>query len=355
MKKEFSFLNSFKDQRVVITGDTGFKGSWLALWLKSIGAEILGIGLPPPKEKNSLYNKLGLQDCYDHSNIDIRDGDALKKSIVAFKPTFLFHLAAQPLVRESYEKPKETFDINVGGTVNVLEAVRTCPSLKSVIVTSTDKCYRNRNWVWGYRETDELGGSDPYSASKAAAEIVFDSYMQSYFSGPEIGIATVRAGNVIGGGDWAANRIVPDCINALATNQPIVVRNPAAIRPFQHVLDALYGYMLLASKLEGGSGKFNGSWNFGPSAVQGQTVSALAEGLVKSWGHGSIEIKPDQHQAKEAHALKLSNDKAVEFLGWKPIWNFERTILETANWYKAESEGVDAYKICLEQISAFIE
>ena len=258
----------YADRRVLVTGHTGFKGSWLALWLHELGANVTGLSLPP-NTKPSHFELIGLKELLLHIEGDIRDLKIVKRAFDAANPQIVFHLAAQPLVRDSCDNPKGTFDTNIGGTVNILEAIRQCPSVKAVVVITSDKCYENKEWVWGYRENDALGGHDPYSASKGATEIVCSAYHRSFFDkngcGPHLGFATARAGNVIGGGDWANDRIIPDCIRALSQGEPISIRNPNATRPWQHVLDPLSGYLLLAKRLLDDPDHFCGAWNFGPA------------------------------------------------------------------------------------------
>lgn len=348
-------LSVFKGQRVLLTGDTGFKGSWLATWLNNLGADVMGIGLPAETPSHH-FSRLGLARRIKHVDVDIRVSADVTREVREFQPTFLFHLAAQPLVRTSYADPQRTFEVNVGGTVNVLEAARLCPSLRVLVFVSTDKCYRNREWVWGYRETDELGGTDPYSASKAAAEHALNSYSESFFKKrADFGVASVRAGNVIGGGDWSLDRIVPDCIRALTESRPIVLRSPDAVRPFQHVLDALHGYLILAAKLYDDPAKYAGSWNFGPEATTGSTVRSLANTLASYWPAGRVEVAPEAERPREAEVLKIAIDKARDHLGWRPLWSFERAVAETARWYREVQEGSDVMQLTLSQIAAHQE
>ncbi len=345
----------FKGQRVLVTGDTGFKGSWLSLWLHELGAEVVGYALPP-EQVDGHFNLLSLKDKIRHIDGDIRDYDSLYKVFDQFKPQFLFHLAAQPLVRLSYDQPKLTFDTNVGGSVNILEAVRHTSSLRSVIYVTSDKCYRNKEWTWGYRENDELGGHDPYSGSKAAAELVFASYADSFFHHREgLGIASVRAGNVIGGGDWAKDRIVPDSIRALRESKPVVLRNPTSTRPWQHVLEPLSGYLLLASKLYSEPKKYSSSWNFGPDISSIWTVGELADEIARNWGKGTVEHQVQKNAPHEAGLLHLNCDKARQQLGWRPNWNIQRTLKETVHWYKKVTEGESAHTISRQQIRTYME
>lgn len=348
-------LSVFKGKRVLLTGDTGFKGSWLAMVLQALGAEVVGFALPP-HQREDHFNLLELDKVIHHIDGDIRDLDSVMKVFQEFKPEFLFHLAAQPLVRFSYDEPKLTFDTNVGGSVNILEAIRHTDSLRSVIYVTTDKCYKNKEWIWGYRENDELGGRDPYSASKAAAELVFLAYMDSFLQKREnFGAASVRAGNVIGGGDWAKDRIVPDSMKALQSGLPIVMRNPAATRPWQHVLEPIMGYLMLAEKLYYEPKHYSGSWNFGPKVESIQTVRVLAEKIIHYWGQGEIQIDISYNAPHEANLLQLNCDKANQILKWSPKWDFERTILETVRWYKDTSKGISAKSITESQIKEYME
>lgn len=349
--KLFSIL---KGKRVLLTGDTGFKGSWLSLWLTQLGADVVGFA-QPPKRDNDHFNLLDLRKVTHHIEGDICDLPALKRVFDEYQPEFLFHLAAQSLVRYSYDEPKLTFDTNIGGSVNVLECVRTTPSLRSVIYVTSDKCYLNKEWEWGYRENDDLGGRDPYSASKAAAELIFSSYRDSFFAQRcELGIASVRAGNVIGGGDWSADRIVPDSIKALQQHQPVLLRNPASTRPWQHVLEPLSGYIALACKLHGDAKRFSGSWNFGPRADSIRTVQNLAQNIVSCWGSGEVKLIEDHARPHEARLLQLNCDKAIQNLGWTPRWDFEQTIAITVKWYREITDGMPAREITSRQIDQYM-
>lgn len=355
MEKVNDHLLVFKGKRVLVTGHTGFKGSWIALWLSELGAEVTGYALPP-KRRDDHFNLLDLHKRIRHVEGDIRDGDHFSRVCLDVKPEFIFHLAAQALVRLSYDDPKSTFDINVLGSVNVLEVSRTIPSLKALVFITSDKCYRNKEWVWGYRENDELGGRDPYSASKAAAELVFAAYRDSFFDRqPHLGAATTRAGNVIGGGDWALDRIVPDCIQALRDKKPIILRSPSATRPWQHVLEPLSGYLLLAAKLVQDPKRYGGSWNFGPSGSTIRTVETLTQGIIQRWGSGELVIDLSSGLPYEARLLHLSIDKAVHHLGWYPRWSFEQTLDHTVNWYRSVLEGQSAYEVSRAQIMQYME
>ena len=352
------FNGIYAGKRVLITGHTGFKGSWLALWLHELGAKVIGLALPP-NTKPSHFDLIGLKNLVCHVEGDIRDNQAVQHAIDIAKPEIVFHLAAQALVRDSYSDPKTTFDTNIGGTVNVLEAIRHCPTVKAVVVVTSDKCYDNKEWIWGYRESDPLGGHDPYSASKGAAEIVSFAYHRSYFDkngqGPHLGFATARAGNVIGGGDWAKDRIIPDCVRALTAKKPIIIRNPQATRPWQHVLDPLGGYLLLAARLLENPEKYSGAWNFGPGMSDQVTVAELAERFIKAWGSGTIKCsKVKDKPTHEAHLLHLCIDKAVTGLKWQPMLDSLSSIDWTVSWYKKMQIGQKASdSVSLEQIRKY--
>jgi CDP-glucose 4,6-dehydratase len=347
-------LAELKGKRVLVTGDTGFKGSWLSLWLHMLGAKVMGYALPP-EYKQSHFAMLELDEIITHIDGDIRDIEELNKVFNDFKPEIVFHLAAQALVRRSYKEPKLTIDTNVGGSVNVLESIRRTPSVRSLIFVTSDKCYRNNEWIWGYRENDPLGGHDPYSASKAAAEIIFSSYVDSFFSEQRhLGISSVRAGNVIGGGDWSTDRIVPDSIKALEEGQPLVLRNPGAMRPWQHVLEPLYGYMMLSVKQYQEPQKYSGAWNFGPSIDSIRPVEDLAREVVSSWGAGSIKIESSSNDPYEAGLLNLNCDKANQVLGWRSRWDFETTVSKTVDWYKDVAGGISGERVSRQQIQEFM-
>lgn len=348
-----SGLAAYRGKRVMITGHTGFKGSWLAFLLKEAGAEVLGYALPPDYA-DSHFEKLGLARSIRHIEGDIRDAEKLAAATRDFAPEFVFHLAAQALVRRSYADPRTTFETNVIGSVNLLEAVRSCESVKALVYITSDKAYENVEWLWGYRENDRLGGHDPYSASKAAAEIVFSSYARSFFAHrPDLGAASTRAGNVIGGGDWAEDRIVPDCIRFLKNRQPIRLRNPAATRPWQHVLEPLSGYLLLGTRLRESPAQFGGAWNFGPAAGEVRTVRDVAERIVGQFGNGSIEIAAGDGKQHEAGLLQLNCDKARQILDWKPRWDFAETVDNTALWYKETLAGADAKQVTRAQLRSY--
>jgi CDP-glucose 4,6-dehydratase len=353
-----AFGDIFRGKRVLVTGHTGFKGSWLALWLHDLGAEVTGLALPPDTAP-SHFELIGLRDIVNHIEGDIRDPRVVDKAFKASEPEIVFHLAAQALVRDSYDDTKKTFDTNVGGTVNIFEAVRASSSVKAAVVVTSDKCYENKEWVWGYRENDPMGGHDPYSASKGATEIVCSAYRRSFFGkagrGPHMGFVTVRAGNVIGGGDWAKDRIIPDCISALSENKPIVIRNPNATRPWQHVLDPLSGYLFLAQQLLSDPDRFSGAWNFGPADIEHINVEELAKRFIVAWGEGSIKtVKSNQSAPHEANLLRLSIDKVAYELGWFPVLNGSTAIDWTVNWYKDRRRvGKDMREISLDQVHEY--
>ena len=353
-------LSIFLGKRVFVTGHTGFKGSWLTLWLHRLGAEVYGYSLPPPTEpSNYALSKVG--GLLSGETVgDIRDRRLMREKLAAFKPDVVFHLAAQPLVRESYIAPYETFDVNVMGTASVLDAVRDFGQPCAVVCITTDKCYENREQVWGYRECDPMGGHDPYSASKGAAEILIASYRRSFFH-PDlrenhgVQLASARAGNVIGGGDWARDRIVTDLVAALVAGRPVPVRNPHAIRPWQHVLEPLSGYLTLAAAmLEGPDAKWASGWNFGPVSGTELPVGKLVDAFVKAWGSGEWVDQSSQGQPHEASVLRLSVEKAGWELDWRPRWTCEKMIKSAAHWYRSVLfEGADARKACEADIEAY--
>lgn len=348
-------LSFFRGKRVFITGHTGFKGSWLSFLLASIGADVMGYALAPNTEPNH-FDMLGLSRDISHVIGDIRDAKFMQSQIKAFKPEIVFHLAAQALVKNSYIDPVLTFDTNIMGSLNLLEAVRHSDSVKSLVYITSDKCYENLEWVWGYRENDRLGGRDPYSASKAAAEIVFDAYTRSYFSAVDgFGAASARAGNVIGGGDWAADRIVPDCIRAITTGNAIKLRNPFSTRPWQHVLEPLSGYLALAKSLYESPKKFQGPWNFGPNSSEVRTVEDVAKSIIRTFGKGEIELLSPGAMHHEANLLQLNCDKANAILGWRPTWGVEKTFQITGEWYRWVANGNNAREITQAQVKEFFE
>ena len=350
------FDNLYKDKKVIITGDTGFKGSWLAIWLLSMGADVVGISLPPQNSRDN-YVVCGLSERLTHMDQDIRDHDALCKIFDEYSPEIVFHLAAQAIVLEGYQDPLKTYSTNFMGTVNVLEAIRHTESVKAGVIITTDKCYENREWVYGYRENDRLGGNDPYSASKAACEMAIASYIHSFFNdASSANIASVRAGNVIGGGDWAENRIVPDCVRALEKNEPIIIRNPKAVRSWQHVLEPLSGYLKLASLLYTDGKEFTGPWNFGPSSKNMVTVKELAEKVIENWGHGEISCQSENNKFSEANLLHLDISKAVNKLKWQPKLDFADTVSYTIDEYKVDGiKREEIYEHRVEHIIRYMD
>jgi CDP-glucose 4,6-dehydratase len=353
------FRDFYHGKRVFLTGHTGFKGSWLAEWLCLLGAEVHGYALDPQPHE-LLYDQLGLTTrLAADTRADLADRTALAAALDAARPDVVLHLAAQPLVRLSYDIPVETFATNVMGTAHVLDAVRTSGRPCTVVCITTDKCYENREWLHAYREEDAMGGHDPYSASKGAAELVISSYRRSFFppDGP-VKLASARAGNVIGGGDWAIDRIVPDCIRALRAGQPIPVRNKIATRPWQHVLEPLSGYLSLAASLATetpatrGAGTLASAFNFGPSLASNRTVAELVRELLKH-APGEWLDASDPHAVHEASKLNLATDKAFHLLGWKPAWEFEETLARTAEWYVGETHGRSPLDLTRQQIAAY--
>ena len=335
------FFSAYAGKKIFITGHTGFKGTWLTYILKMAGAKITGYSLPLGPSQ-SHFRILGLPSLINHIEGDVRDSNSLLCAIRDAQPEFVFHLAAQPLVNHSYSDPLYTFETNIMGSANLLEAVSRCESVRSLVFITSDKCYENLEWVWGYRESDMLGGRDPYSASKAAAEIIFSSYARSFFIHRNLlGCASARAGNVIGGGDWAEDRIVPDCIRSITRGDKIHLRNPKATRPWQHVLEPISGYLLLGLKLREDPTKFSGSWNFGPSTLDIRTVHDVASSIVKYLGRGEIEINLGQNGPHEANLLQLNCDKANHLLKWQSRWGVEKTLETTATWYKVFINGGD--------------
>jgi CDP-glucose 4,6-dehydratase len=348
----------YQGKKVFLTGHTGFKGAWLLQWLKLLGAEVKGYAMEP-ENADDLYNLIEGGTLCESVIADLRDSARLEQEILTFQPDFIFHLAAQPLVRLSYKIPAETFMVNAIGTAYVLDAVRKLERPCSVVLITTDKVYENKEWVYPYRETDRLGGYDPYSASKACAELVINSYIQSFFNPTAFaqhqkGIASARAGNVIGGGDWAKDRIVPDIVRALWAGQPVSVRNPRAVRPWQHVLEPLSGYLLLGAKLAAEPLYFGGAWNFGPHAEDNKTVGDLVEIALSTWGSGSYEFPALTNQPHEAGLLKLDINKAVNELQWRPKYNADAAIHHTISWYKGlKYSRQDIGKVTVEQIQAY--
>jgi len=346
------FDDCYRGKRVLITGHTGFKGSWLSAWLLKLGADVSGFALPPAYEQ-SHFELLGLETKMRHFEGDLRDDEAFAHVMKEVQPDIVFHLAAQALVREAYAHPKATFDTNAGGAVNLLEAVRQTESVRTLVFITSDKCYRNVDWEWGYRETDRLGGRDPYSASKGCAELIFDAYWNSFLHG-KIRAATTRAGNVIGGGDWAKDRLIPDCIRSLAQGKPIEIRNPDATRPWQHVLEPLGAYLLLGSRLEGKEGdSYCTNWNFGPGHSANRSVEEVVQTVIDHWGEGELVVKKDPNAPHEDHWLQLNTDRANHYLKWEPVWSCPESLQETVGWYRAWHDGQGMASFTESQIGAY--
>jgi CDP-glucose 4,6-dehydratase len=351
---------TFEGRTVLVTGHTGFKGSWLAIWLREMGAEVIGYSLAPPTTPNN-FELTGLSKKIMHIEGDVRDYAHLKKVVEEMQPEIVFHLAAQALVIPSYANPRETFESNASGTVNMLEAARESPFIKAMVMITTDKCYENKEWIWGYRENDPLGGSDPYSASKAMAEIAISSYRKSFFSKNGPLVASARAGNVIGGGDFAEHRILPDTMKALMDSRPIEIRNPQSIRPWMHVLDPLKGYLQLAACLLEKGKDYAQAWNFGPMEHQAIDVKTLVVKAIDQWGSGEwISIKEEREPKSEMPVLRLNWDKAANLMGWYPSYNWEDALCQTVEWFKAyntyiqNGSSVDFYQLCANQIEEYL-
>ena len=353
------YNNFYKGKKVLVTGHTGFKGSWLCIWLYELGAEVIGIGLDPHSERdNFVLSGIGSKIKAD-IRADIRDGQRIKQIFAEYQPEIVFHLAAQPLVRLSYEQPVETYEVNVMGTIHVMEAIRATKSVKVGIMITTDKCYDNKEQMTGYKEDDPFGGYDPYSSSKGACEIAIQSWRRSFFNPDDYGkkhtvsLASVRAGNVIGGGDWALDRIIPDCIRALETTKVINIRSPKAIRPWEHVLEPLFGYMLLAQKMWDNPTEYCEGWNFGPEADSVMTVWEVASAIVGNFGYGELKDVSVPNALHEANLLMLNIDKAKARLGWLPRLTAKETVDLTSDWYKRyKTENV--YNLCVEEINKFL-
>lgn len=349
------FDNVYKGKKVFVTGNTGFKGSWLCLGLLNLGADVFGYSLNLPTDPNH-HEILNLD--FETISGDVRDLRKLQRGIEAFQPDIVFHMAAQSLVRKSYQNPAETFETNVIGTVNVFEACRETDYVRAIVNITSDKCYENQEWIWGYRENDRLGGHDPYSASKACAELVTASYRKSFFPLEEYQkshqtlVASARAGNVIGGGDWGEDRIIPDIVRATSQNEKVHIRNPHATRPWQHVLEPLSGYLLLGQKLLEGKQKFSGAWNFGPSDDAHITVLSVVENLQKHWPQIDYSMSTDTKNPHEANLLKLDCSKARTNLHWTPVWDSNITFANTATWYRQYYESGKV--ISFEQLKEYI-
>lgn len=345
----------WQGKKVFLTGHTGFKGGWLSLWLASMGAKVTGYALAPNTTPN-FFNVAKVDSCQEKSYIaDIRDLDKLQKAMSDAMPEIVIHMAAQPLVRYSYMNPVETYATNVMGTVHVLESIRTIDSVRATVIVTTDKCYENKEWAWGYRENEPMGGYDPYSNSKGCAELVTSAYRQSYFS-PEkyaqhqVGIASARAGNVIGGGDWSEDRLIPDAIKAFEANQPLMIRNPLATRPWQHVLEPLSGYLVLAQALYQDGANFDGGWNFGPRDDDARSVQEVINLLINNWGANAVWQQDKSEQPHEAHALKLDCSKSRQYLNWVPKWTLEQAVENIVQWQHAYQRDINMQDVSLQQI-----
>lgn len=352
------FHDFFRGKRVLVTGHTGFKGSWLSIWLHELGAEVIGVALDPYSAKDNYeLSGIGKKITAD-LRADIRNGQRMKDIFREYQPEIVFHLAAQPLVRLSYEIPVETYECNVMGTIHVMEAIRATDSVRVGVMITTDKCYENKEQIWGYRENEPFGGYDPYSSSKGAAEIAIQSWRRSYFNPADYGtkhhmsLSSVRAGNVVGGGDWARDRIIPDCIRALEAGKPIEIRRPHAIRPWQHVLEPLYGYMLLATKMWDDPTKYCEGWNFGPNQDSITDVWTIATKLLHNYGQGELKDVSDPNALHEASLLVLDISKAKFRLDWTPRMNIDQCIAMVADWYKHYRHD-DVYQLCVEEIKNY--
>lgn len=347
----------WKGKKVFLTGHTGFKGSWLSIWLHAMGAEVTGYALEPPTEP-SLFVQAKVAELVTSVIADVRDLERLKTEMQNASPDIVIHMAAQPLVRDSYKIPVETYSTNVMGTVHLLEAVRSTPSVRVVVNVTTDKVYENREWIWGYRENEAFGGYDPYSNSKGCSELVTAAYRSSYFNPQEynlhgVALASARAGNVIGGGDWATDRLIPDIIRAILAGEPVQIRNPHAIRPWQHVLEPLSGYLVLAQRLYEQGAEYAEGWNFGPSEDDAQSVEWVVRSLCEKWGRGAGYIIDDGDHPHEANYLKLDCSKAHSRLGWRPRWDLSTALNAIVDWTRRYQEGENLRQICLEQIEKY--
>ncbi|NLB67982.1 MAG: CDP-glucose 4,6-dehydratase [Bacteroidales bacterium] len=353
------FNKFYKGKRVLVTGHTGFKGSWLSIWLNELGAEVTGIALNPFSDRdNYVLSGIGKKIKAD-IRADIRDGALMKQIFVEYQPEIVFHLAAQPLVRLSYEIPVETYETNVMGAINIMEAIRATKSVKVGVMITTDKCYDNKEKLTGYKEEDPLGGYDPYSSSKGACELAIQSWRNSYFNPTDysnkhnMSLSSVRAGNVIGGGDWALDRIIPDCIRALEAGKPIEIRSPKAVRPWEHVLEPLSGYLLLAKKMWEKPKEYCEGWNFGPEMDAVLNVWDIATAMIESFGYGDLKDVSNPNALHEAAILMLDITKAKNRLGWRPRLDAKQTIALTADWYK-RYKNEDVYNLCIEEIECFL-
>lgn len=349
------FDNIFYNKRILITGHTGFKGSWLSIWLNELGSKVLGYALDPYTE-NDNFQKAHLSEKIIDVRGDIRDYGKVTAVFKEYQPELVFHLAAQPLVREGYLYPKDTYDVNVTGTVNVLECCRRFSFVKGILIITSDKCYENKEWVWGYRENDPMGGHDPYSSSKGCAELITSAYQKSFFNkeGSAV-LASARAGNVIGGGDWAKDRLVPDCIRSLESQESIRVRQPLSTRPWQFVLEPLGGYLTLMAQMLENPHRFSGGWNFGPYLNSIKPVKEIVNLVIDAWGEGTWQDLSDPNAPHEANALALDISKAGTYLNWTPVLDIEEAIHWTVEWYKIYKKENDMYPFCRQQIQDYME
>jgi len=347
----------WRGKRVFITGHTGFKGSWLSLWLQKMGAHVTGLALPPPTAP-SLFEVANVHKGMNSIIGDIRDLPTVVKAMKNAAPEIVIHMAAQPLVRYSYDNPVDTYATNVMGTVHILEAVRLLDSIKVVVNITSDKCYDNKEWMWSYRENESMGGYDPYSSSKGCAELVTSAYRNSFFNHDKydehgVALASARAGNVIGGGDWALDRLIPDIMRAFSNKHPLLIRNPGSIRPWQHVLEPLNGYLILAQALYNGGIHFADGWNFGPRDMDAQPVQYIVDRLTSYWGRDVCWEIDKSPQAHEAHYLKLDCSKANTYLGWVPKWTLDQALNAIVSWHKAHLEGLDMHDYTIKQINDY--
>lgn len=348
----------WRNKRVFLTGHTGFKGGWLSVWLCSLGAKVVGYGLPP-NTNPSLFEVAGIAKLLEKSHFaDIRDLEKLKDAMSSARPEVVIHMAAQPLVRYSYANPVETYATNVMGTVHVLECIRNTSSVRAAVMVTTDKCYENKEWPWGYRENEPMGGHDPYSNSKGCAELATSAYRESYFSlekyeQHQLALASARAGNVIGGGDWSMDRLIPDAIRAFEAGESLKIRNPLATRPWQHVLEPLSGYLALSQALFKKGPEYAGAWNFGPFSEDAKTVEEVVNLLIKNWPNNASWTQDPGEQPHEAHLLKLDCSKAHQLLKWQPKWNLEKTVEQIFHWQGAYQKKLNMHDICIEQINNY--
>jgi len=347
-----AYLALYRDANVLITGHTGFKGAWLSLWLKNLGANVTGFALPPEDIKRDLYAVANVEDEINSVYGDLRDLTAVSTVIKDIRPDIIFHLGAQSLVRRSYAEPVSTYATNVMGAVNLLEAARHCRETKAIVIVTSDKCYQNRELGNDFVEDDPMGGLDPYSSSKGCAELVTNAYRHSFFQGPNAAlVGSARAGNVIGGGDWCEDRLIPDIVRSVEQDKAVIIRNPNSVRPWQHVLEPLRGYLMLGAQLTGGNDTFAEGWNFGPKPDAAIAVQKIAQRFVEIWGQGSVKSQPDLSNLHEAHLLTLDIGKSQSKLGFSPVLDIEETLKLTADWYRKFLENPEnAQTLCLDQL-----